>query len=97
MSRILTFCFVLFVMVLGLAFHLRNSQLVNLDYYLGSLELPFSLVVITALCLGALLGVFASMPLLIKLKRRNAKLSKQVKVSEKELNNLRVIPVKDAH
>ena len=84
-------------MVAGLAFHLRNSQLVNLDYYLGSVELPFSLTVITALCLGAVMGVLACVPLLIKLKRKNAKLLKQVRVSEKELDNLRVIPLKDSH
>ena len=95
MSRILTFCFVLVVMVAGLAFHLRNSQMVNLDYYLGSVELPFSLTVIAALCLGALLGVLACLPLLIKLKRKNVRLAKQVRVSEKELDNLRVIPLKD--
>lgn len=97
MQRILIFCFVMIVMVIGLAFHLRNNQVINLDFYLGNVEMPFSLSVIIALCLGALLGVLASMPLLIKLKRQNAKLSKRVKVSEKELNNLRVIPVKDNH
>lgn len=97
MSRILTFFFVLVVMVAGLAFHLRNSQAVNLDYYLGSMELPFSLTVIIALCFGAALGVLACLPLIVKLKRKNVRLMKQVKVSEKELNNLRVIPLKDAH
>ena len=97
MSRILTFCFVLIVMVVGVAFHLRNSELVSLNYYLGSVELPFSLMVITALCLGAAMGVLACVPLLIKLKRKNAKLLKQVRVCEKELNNLRVIPLKDTH
>ena len=97
MSRILTFCFVLVVMVIGLAFHLRNNHAVVIDYYLGTMEIPLSLIVIGALCLGALLGVLASIPLLIKLKAQNAKLSRRVKVNEKELNNLRVIPVKDAH
>jgi putative membrane protein len=97
MSRILKFCFVLLVLLVGLAFHMRNDQLVDLDFYLGVISLPFSLYVIAAICLGTLLGWLAVMPRLIALKRENARLQKHIRVNEKELNNLRVIPVKDTH
>jgi len=97
MSRILKFGFVLLVLVIGLAFHLRNDQLVNLDFYLGIVSLPFSFYVIAALCIGALLGGLSVLPRLLWLKRENARLKKHLQVNEKELNNLRVIPVKDTH
>jgi len=84
-------------LLIGLAFHLRNDQLVDLDFYLGSVSLPFSFYVITALCMGALLGGLSMLPRLLWLKRENARLQKRLRVNEKELDNLRVIPVKDTH
>lgn len=97
MTRILKLGFVLLVLLIGLAFHLRNDQLVDLDFYLGSVSLPFSFYVIAALCTGALLGGLAMLPRLLWLRRENARLQKHLRVNEKELNNLRVIPVKDTH
>lgn len=97
MSRILKLGFVLLVMVAGLAFHLRNDHPVALDFYLGSISLPFSLYVISALCIGALLGILSVMPRLYWLKRQNATLQRHLKINETELNNLRVIPVRDNH
>ncbi len=95
MSRIAKLILVLAVLLFGLAFHLKNNQLIELNYYVGSIELSLSLLVVLVLCLGALLGALASMPLIIKLKHQKLKLEKQIKNSEKEINNLRVLPVKD--
>jgi putative membrane protein len=53
------------------------------------------LVIVLTLCIGALLGVLASLPMILKLKHENTRLVRQVKMTEKEINNLRVIPVKD--
>jgi uncharacterized membrane protein YciS (DUF1049 family) len=50
---------------------------------------------VITLCVGAVLGMLASIPMLLKLTHENTKLIKQVKMTEKEINNLRVIPVKD--
>ena len=95
MSRIARLILVLAVLLFGLAFHLKNNQLIMLDYYVGAIELPVSLVVVLILILGALLGVLASLPIIIKLKQQKLKLEKQIKNSEKEINNLRVMPIKD--
>ncbi len=80
-----------------LAFHLRNDHPAVLDFYLGSIDLPFSLYVISALCLGAILGVISVLPRLLWLRRENARLRRNIKVNETELNNLRVSPVRDNH
>ena len=95
MSRIARLILVLAVLLFGLAFHLKNNQLIELNYYVGAIEVSLSLMVVLVLCLGALLGVLASMPIIIKLKRQKMKLEKQIRNSEKEINNLRVLPVKD--
>ncbi len=95
MSRLLKLCIFLFVLLLGLIFHLRNDQPVVMDYYLGVMELPFSFIVVFVLSVGVVLGVLVSIPAHLKLKRENARLRKQVSITEKEINALRVIPVKD--
>ncbi len=95
MSRLVKLCIFLFVSFLGLIFHLRNDQPVLVDYYLDTLELPFSFVVVLVLSLGVILGVLVSIPVRMRLKRENVRLLKQVSFTEKEINALRVIPVKD--
>ncbi len=57
--------------------------------------MPLSWLVVIVLFIGALLGVLASLPMIIKLKQQNLKLERQKKNSEKEINNLRVMPIKD--
>ena len=95
MSRLVKLGIFLFVSFLGLIFHLRNDQAVLVDYYLDTLELPFSFVVVLVLSLGVILGVLVSIPVRMRLKRENVRLLKQVSFTEKEINALRVIPVKD--
>ncbi len=95
MSRLMKLSLVFIVFLIGLAFHLRNDQFVQFNYYLGSFDLPLSFMMVLALGCGALLGVLACMPLVIRLKRENMKLSKQASLAAREINNLRVIPVKD--
>lgn len=95
MSRIAKLILVLAIVLFGLAFHLKNNQLIELNYYIGAIDLPLSLLAVLVLCLGAILGILASLPVIIKLKRQNMKLDKLIKNSEKEINNLRVLPIKD--
>ena len=73
------FALVLLVVLLGLAFHLRNEQLVVIDFYLGSFEIPLSLALAVTLLAGALLAVIAGLPKWLALKRDKAKLGRQLK------------------
>jgi uncharacterized integral membrane protein len=95
MSRILSLVIVLLVLLLGLAFHLRNAQFVELNFYAGVVALPFSLWMFLALLAGACLGVLAWLPIMLRLRRANARLSRQVRTHQRELDNLRVIPVRE--
>ena len=96
MSRLITLGAILVFLALGLLFHVRNDQFVTLDYYAGAIDLPFSLWMFISLALGSVLGVLASLPVLLKLKRENSRLARQVRMTERELNNLRVIPLRDS-
>ena len=96
MWRLLSLIIVLVVMALGFAFHLRNGEFFEVDYYLGVVGLPFSLWMFLALSIGALLGILASLPLVIRYRRDSARLSRRLRMNEQELKNLRVVPMKDA-
>jgi lipopolysaccharide assembly protein A len=95
MSRIAKLILVFVILLIGLAFHLKNNQLIELNYYVDVISLPMSWLVVLVLFIGSMLGVLASLPIIIKLKRDKIMLERQIKNSEKEINNLRVMPVRD--
>jgi lipopolysaccharide assembly protein A len=95
MLRIIKILLFILIILSALAVHLRNDQAVNFDYYLGNVELPFSLFLVTAVCFGAVLGIMAILPSLIRLEREKSSLSSKIRLTEKELDTLRIIPVKD--
>ena len=94
MLRMLKFFIVLVIVLAGLAVHLRNDHAVALDYYLGTVEWPLSLFLIGSLLAGVLLGIAVSLPALLRLRHEKARLEAKIRLNERELNNLRVIPVR---
>lgn len=95
MKRLLGFLLLLVVVVVGLAFAVLNAQAVQLNYYFGSTEAPLSLVLVLVLAVGAILGVVASVGMVVGQRRELGRLQRKVKVTEQELKNLREIPIKD--
>ena len=97
MLRLVYLTMTLLVVIFGIVFAVLNADNVQLNYYLGSVELPLSLVLVLAMIMGAILGIFASLSLIIGSRRDAAKLKRAVEVAEKEILNLRNIPIKDEH
>lgn len=97
MKRIIIFAIVVLVALSGLSFALINAESVTLNYYFGSLQAPLSLVMVISLAVGAGMGVVASMWAVIGQKRELARLRKAAKIAEKEISNLRSLPMKDSH
>lgn len=95
MVRIIRFLVVALVVICGLAVHLRNDQSILFDYYLGTIEGPFSLFLILALIVGVLLGGVTCLPGLLKMKRENRAQAAHIRNIEKELDNLRIIPARN--
>ncbi len=95
MSRIAKLILVFIILMIGLTFHLKNNQLIKLNYYVDVIDIPLSWLVVIVLIIGSILGLLASLPIIIKLKRDKMILKKKIKNSEKEINNLRVMPIKD--
>ncbi len=96
MARILGLLILLVLVILGLSFAVLNSQVVQLNYYLGEAELPLAMVVVAALAVGAVCGLLASMGMVIRSRHEASVLRRKVRVVEKEVSNLRAIPLKDS-
>ena len=97
MLRLVYLFMALFVVILGVAFSVLNADYVTLHYYLGSIELPLSLILVITMIVGAVLGVAASLSFIIGSRRTSSKLKRSVDVAEKEIINLRNIPIKNDH
>ncbi len=97
MFRLIYLTLALLLIIFGIVFAVLNAETVQLNYYLGSVTLPLSLVLVVAMIIGALLGIFASLSFIIGSRRSASKLKRSVEVAEKEIDNLRSIPIKDEH
>ena len=95
MARIIGLVLSLIVLVFGLFLGILNSDPVPINFYLGSRDIPLSLLLVLILLIGTIIGVIASLGVVIKLKRQISRLRKEIKSSEAEVKNLRSIPIKD--
>ncbi len=95
--RIITYVLLIAIILLGISFAVLNPDIVNFNYYIGHRAYPLSLLLVMTFVLGCILGLLVGFFLLIKLKIKTYKLQTQLKVAEKEIVNLRAIPLQDRH
>ncbi|MCB1866311.1 MAG: LapA family protein [Chromatiales bacterium] len=86
---------VLMVGALGAAFTFLNQRDVALNLYFLQFDAPLALAMIGAVLFGALIGALAMLPSLLRYRRRAGAMRRQAALTERELNNLRTIPLKD--
>lgn len=91
------YIFWIIVIILGVTFSGLNSHSVNINYYVNETSLQLPLLLLIVLIIGAFLGCIAMLPALIRGKHANHQLKHKIKQVEQEVNNLRTIPIKEAH
>ena len=97
MKRFFYIIAIIITLVIGAVFSSRNAGMIKMDFIITVIETNLSLAIIIALILGACLGVLASLVWLISAKSELLRWKKKAEVSQKELNNLRAIPLRDEH
>jgi len=97
MSKLIYTILVLTIILFGIIFAVLNADTVQLNYYFGSQQLPLSLALVLAMFVGALLGVVASFNMILRSRREVARFRKASEMAEKEIANLRAIPIKNPH
>ncbi|HFE39582.1 MAG TPA: LapA family protein [Gammaproteobacteria bacterium] len=95
MSRVLSYLFLLVVLILSLTFTSINVQSVQINYFVGSHEAPLALVLGATLIVGALFGALVMMRPIMRLKLRSSKLRRAIRNNEKEISILRTLPLKN--
>lgn len=97
MQRIITIALFLAVLATGAAFSAINTGPVAINYYLGTLSIPVSVVIITSLVSGIILGALAIFVGTLRLRYENRRLQKKLNISEQEVNSLKLLPEKEDH
>lgn len=88
-KKILLICLALICLFSGAILTVKNSQQVTLDYYTGTLELPFIAYLLLSLTGGAILGLLVSSFWLYGQRRQIKRLEQSKALVQKELDNLR--------
>lgn len=95
--RIIAYIFWTIIILLAISFATLNSHSVIVNYYFGKINIYLPLLMLIELVIGAILGMIAMLPTIFKQKSKNRQSKSRIKAIEQELNNLRVMPIKDEH
>lgn len=94
--RIISYFLLLIIIIFGITFAILNSESVSINYYyVGQRTLPLSLLLVLVFALGCFLGMLVGFWLLLKAKINNYRLQQRLNLAEKEIENLRAIPLQD--
>lgn len=93
--RLISYVILLIIMLLGLTFASLNASPVVFNYYVGSKSLALSLLLVFSFGFGLLLGGFVTFFSWLRLKTENLRIKSRLKIAEKEVENLRTIPIKN--
>ena len=93
--RIISYFFLLIIILFGMTFATLNSESVTINYYFGQSSLSLSLLLVLVFACGCLIGMIVGFWLLIKAKIYNYRLRQKLNLAEKEIDNLRAIPLQD--
>jgi uncharacterized membrane protein YciS (DUF1049 family) len=95
--RIITYIFILIIILLGVSFAVLNHNAVIFNYYFGESTLPLSFLLVLSFIIGCILSLLVISGIVLKLKLKLYRLQQHIKVIEKEVENLRAIPLQDRH
>lgn len=93
--RIISYLVILLIIVFGVTFATLNSTQVTVNYYVAQSTLPLSLLLALVFSGGCVVGVLVGLWLLLKAKMKNRRLRQRLSLAEKEIANLRAIPLQD--
>jgi len=73
----IVFIVTLLLSLLGISFALLNAEWITVNYYVGTLKLPISLLVLCSILLGIVLSVSMLSCKILQLKIKNSRLQKK--------------------
>jgi len=97
MRRIITIAIFITVFAIGAAFSAINTNPIIVNYYLGSITAPLSVIIVLSIVAGIILGAAIIYTSTLRLRYENRRLHKKLDVSVQEIDSLRILPIKDVH
>lgn len=95
--RIVTILFYLLLIVFGVSFAALNASTVTVNFYFTQFTTAVSIILLCAFSIGMVLGLLLFLSKYLHVKHDLKKARNQLQLMEKEINNLRVMPLKDQH
>jgi len=92
--RIFSYIFIIIIVFIGISFATLNANSVAFNYYLGTKQMPLSLLLVLFFGCGMFFGFLCALPYWFRLRRDKRKLKSRLKLIEKEIDNLRSLPIK---
>lgn len=93
--KILSYVLLILILLIGVSFSVLNSGSVSINYYVGISKLPLSFLMVLTFAVGCILGLLVGMVMYLRLKSQNYRLKNRIKLAEKEVSNLRTMPLQD--
>ncbi|MFT6732459.1 MAG: putative membrane protein [Polaribacter sp.] len=85
------------ILLASALFFSQNDTLVTVDYILSTFTWPLNWLMIFLFVMGFLLGSFSMLRGLINLKLQLVKSKRLVQLKDKEIKNLRDLPIRDEY
>jgi putative membrane protein len=95
--RILLLVFYILLIIIGVSFAALNASSVEVNFYFTTVSMPISVLMTIMLGVGIVVGFLLFTSRYWRIKNECRKMKNQLKLTEKEIKNLRSIPLQDQH
>lgn len=93
--KLIGYVLLIIILIIGVSFAALNSEIVSVHYYIGVCRMPLSLLMVITFAFGCFIGLLMGFIMVLRLKSQNYRLKNRIKLVEKEVSNLRTMPVQD--
>jgi putative membrane protein len=95
--RIVMLVIYILLIIIGVSFAALNAASVNVNFYFNTVSMPISVLITIMLGIGIFIGFILFIGRYWRLKAECHRIKNQLKLTEKEIKNLRSIPLQDQH
>lgn len=93
--RIVMLVIYILLVIIGVSFAALNAASVEVNFYFKMVSMPISVLITIMLGIGILIGFILFIGRYCRLKAECYRIKNQLKLTEKEIKNLRSIPLQD--
>ncbi|OGV32360.1 MAG: hypothetical protein A3E88_05755 [Legionellales bacterium RIFCSPHIGHO2_12_FULL_35_11] len=93
--RFLAIIFYLILIFIGVSFAALNATSVQVNFYFKTIQMPISVLMVFMVGIGVIIGFVIFLSRYWNLKTMHRKIKNQLKLTEREIKNLRSIPIRN--